>query len=89
MTNEEHETVLNFDYAEQVLKVFTTREGVFNGFKRRLGEAALMECSLTEKRQSWSMVIPLKFCRNPAMISKLINPDEKTEMPEGGFGNAA
>jgi hypothetical protein len=89
MTNEEHETVLNFDYAENVLKVFTTREGVYNGIKRRLGETALLECSLTEKRQSWSMIIPLKFCRNPALICKILNPDEKTEMPEGVFGNAA
>jgi hypothetical protein len=88
MTSEEHETLLNFDYAGDVLRVYTTREGVFNGIKRRLGETALLECSVTERRSAWEMVIPMKFCRNPSLICKILNPDEKTEMPEGIF-NAA
>jgi hypothetical protein len=87
MTNEEHETVINFDYAENAVKVFTTREGVYNGFKRRLGDEALLECTVEEKRQSWSLIIPMKFCRAPALICKVVNPDQKSEMPEGIFNS--
>lgn len=86
MTNPEHETIIHFDYESKMVGIYTTREGVKSGIKRRLGEDILNDCEvIRDTKQSWEIEIPFKYCRTPQLICKLINPDEKTPMPEGIF----
>jgi len=80
MTNEEHETTLNFDYAHKVLRVFTTRRGVYDGFVKRLGAENIQQ--LAETDRTWAFVVDLKLCRSANAIAKLINPDAKTPMSD-------
>ncbi|MEL6224922.1 MAG: hypothetical protein AAFR31_20000 [Cyanobacteria bacterium J06627_8] len=76
----EHETTINFDYEERVVRIYTTREGVYNGVIRRLGKEVDYQPSGTVN--AWSFVIPMAACRTPEFICKLLNPDEKKAMTE-------
>lgn len=88
MTTGEHETTINFDYENNMVSIYTTREGVRNGILKRLGDKAMKKVEFTDKYQQWQFEIPMNMCRSAQLVTKLINPDEKTPMPEGVF-NAA
>lgn len=79
MTLEEHETQISFDYAGQVVRIYTTREGVKNGILKRLG---VQEGVTTEGNGPWTLQVPMTMCRGPQLIVKLLNPSEKTPMSE-------
>jgi hypothetical protein len=75
-----HETNITFDYEIRQIRVFTTREGCYNGFVRRLGAEHV---DLKEKsRNSWRFNVSMDVCRGPEMIAKLINPEQKQPMPQ-------
>lgn len=80
MTLQEQETNLVFDYAGKVVRVYTTREGVYNGFCRRLGADKVT--LIRQTSSDWSFTVPMDDCRGPEAIAKLLNPDEKRPMSE-------
>ena len=80
MSIEEHETTVTWDYKDQVVRIYTTREGVKNGFLKRLGQDKSPE---VKGSGPWSFVVPFADCRAPQLIAKLLNPDERTPMSEG------
>lgn len=80
MTNEEHETTISYDYADRVVRVYTTREGVRNQILKRLGDQEGV--SFVETLRSWSFTIPMQYCRSADMVVKLLNEDEKQPMSE-------
>ena len=77
----EHETTINFEYDQRVVRIYTTREGCANGIIRRLGDASEFKQERLNSF-SWSFTIPMGDCRSPELIVKLLNPDEKTPMSE-------
>lgn len=79
MSIEEHETQISFDYAEQIVRIYTTREGVKNGVLRRLGDQESVTCF---GNGPWNLTVPMSMCRGPQLIVKLLNPEEKTPMTE-------
>lgn len=90
MTGEEHETNINFDYSDGVIRIYTTRLGVYSRLIKRLGDEALGRCQVEQMNsRAWQMTIPMDLCRDASMVVKLTNPDEKTEMPSGVFDRNA
>ncbi len=79
MKAEEHETNINWDYFERVIRVYTTREGVKTQILRRLGAEHAPE---VKGNGPWTMTIPFSVCRAPQLIAKLLNPDERTPMTD-------
>lgn len=73
-----HETNITFDYEIRQIRVFTTREGCYNGFVRRLGAEHV---DLKEKsHNAWRFNVSMDVCRGPEMVAKLINPEQKQTM---------
>jgi|GEM_PF-1163463 len=80
MKLEEQETTITYDYADSVVRIYTTREGVKNGIVRRLGEQEGLK--VTASSSSWSIVVPMALCRSGDMIVKLLNPEERQPMSD-------
>jgi len=75
------ETSITYDYEIKQVRVFTDREGVKNGILRRLGDVEGLSCEQVGRR-SWQLCIPMSACRGAEMITRLINPDERTPMSD-------
>ena len=75
----EHETILTWDYQDQVIRLYTTREGVKNGILKRLGPDAAPK---VQGNGPWAFVVPFEHCRAPQLIAKLLNPEERVPMSD-------
>ena len=76
----EHETTINFDYEHDLVRVYTTRVGVVNGIRKRLGNE--VDYDSKQMGHGYSLTLPMTACRSPEFICKLLNPDEKKAMTE-------
>lgn len=64
MTNEEHETLLRYDYDRGLVKMSTTRRGEKNGLKRRLPDGIPdIRCSYAERgrERAWEIEVPIRY----------------------------
>lgn len=75
MTRDEHETTTTWDYGAGVVRIYTTRASVYNGFCHRLGEENVT--LVRQGAQDWSFTVPLEQCRGPEKMAKILNPDAK------------
>ena len=73
------ETSIVYDYAINQIRIFTDREGVKNGFLRRLGNQPGFVVS---GDGPWFITVPIELCRGPEMITRLLNEDERKPMSE-------
>lgn len=75
MTIDEHETVIVYDYAKEKVSFYTTRVGEKRNFIARIGgdHCKVQEhWSTSEERAvAWTIVAPMKRCRNPYMVSSI------------------
>ncbi|MBW4441110.1 MAG: hypothetical protein KME10_07735 [Plectolyngbya sp. WJT66-NPBG17] len=67
MTIDEHESMIAFDYAEKMVRIFTTRSGVVNQIQKRSNNQAIVQ----DNGGSWSINLSMELCRNPALIVKI------------------
>ena len=70
------ETSIVYDYEIKQVRIQSDRDGVINGILRRLGN---QEGVVHNGR---FLTIPMHLCRNPSLIVKLLNPDERTAMSD-------
>lgn len=63
-TYEEQETFVNWDYSNQVVNVYTTRELIYNNMKKRLTGIPGVKFNLPDRL----ITIPIKACRLPYTI---------------------
>ena len=73
------ETSVTYDYPSGVVRVFTDREGVKNGFLRRIGNHPSL---VITGNGPWFISVPMEFCRGPEIIARLLNEDERKPMTE-------
>lgn len=73
-TLEENETHIWIDYAGDEVHIFTTRQGVANDIRKRLG-GVLDEITEIESSDSkdftCKFIIPMKYCRDGQYITKV------------------
>lgn len=67
----EQETTISYDYDRKVVRIYTTREGVFNNIKKRLGSSWMEEMS-AKRDHGWYLIIPVNLCRQAYAITKCI-----------------
>ncbi|MBD2076346.1 hypothetical protein H6F86_21165 [Phormidium sp. FACHB-592] len=70
------ETSIVYDYEIKQVRIQSDRDGVINGILRRLGT---QEGVVHSGR---FLTIPMHLCRNPSLIVKLLNPDERQAMSD-------
>ena len=71
MKLDEHETNICFDYAQGVVRIYTTKDSVKNGFEKRLQGCPDFETY--GHSGHWSLTVPIKYCRQPYLVAKKLN----------------
>lgn len=74
MKREEHETVVNFDYYEDLVDIYTTRKGVRNGVERRIPEDRIAYKKVIRNSDgreiAWRYKLPMELCRDAHLITR-------------------
>jgi hypothetical protein len=78
----DHETTVSYDYEEHVVRLFTTREAVITGLKKRLGAELFASCTYRSTGPySHYLTLPMNLCRAPQMLVSMKNPELKGTFP--------
>ncbi|MBD1823661.1 hypothetical protein H6F51_14330 [Cyanobacteria bacterium FACHB-DQ100] len=72
MSITEHETTIAYDYAEKMVRIFTTRSGVVNQILKRSDNQAIVQ----DNGGSWSINLSMELCRNPSLLVKITGDSE-------------
>jgi len=78
MTNEEHETLVNFDYPARRVIVYTTRKEVYGQILKRIG-GRLDSCVCKEAENAFEVSMPMDMCRKPHMLISTERSPEQIE----------
>lgn len=85
--SDEHETNLIWDYTDQVVRIYTTRQGVLRRIKKRLN-SDIDKVSITETSSGVFINIPMSLCRDPSTVvkvSKSVESDNSHDIIIGAF----
>jgi hypothetical protein len=64
-----HETTIGYDYEDQIIRVFSTRESTYTDIRKRLGEELWKQCEYrTYGPSSHYIDLPMSLCRKPEML---------------------
>jgi hypothetical protein len=68
---EESETLVSYDYASELVSVYTTRRGVYDNLRKRIGDRNI-QFHEGDIENGWRVKASIKFFREPYMVSKII-----------------
>lgn len=69
MKIDELETNICFDYGQKVVRVYTTKDSVKDGFVKRL--QGCPDLAVSGHPGHWSLEFPIKYCRQPYLVVKV------------------
>ena len=71
------ETTIAYDYETGLARCYTTKQSVYDGFVKRLGDAVALQRATSH---GYQFTVPLADCRQPYLIAKVRKRDDAPKL---------